>query len=118
MKPNFNEEKKLWRRGYEYVIGLDEAGRGPLAGPVVASAVMINSKFKVLNPKRIQNSNVQKRVLDFGYLDLFRNSDFGFRILGIRDSKQLSEKKREELYKILTVHPVIKWGIGIVYEKD
>jgi len=28
--PNFNEEKKLWKKGYKVVIGLDEAGRGAL----------------------------------------------------------------------------------------
>jgi len=39
--PNFNEEKKLWKQGFEWVIGLDEAGRGPLAGPVVAAAVSL-----------------------------------------------------------------------------
>lgn len=33
-------EKKLWDRGLRYVAGLDEAGRGPLAGPVVAAAVV------------------------------------------------------------------------------
>ncbi|OGZ22863.1 MAG: ribonuclease HII [Candidatus Nealsonbacteria bacterium RIFCSPLOWO2_01_FULL_41_9] len=37
--PNLSEEKKLWRRGLKKVAGLDEAGRGPLAGPVVAGAV-------------------------------------------------------------------------------
>ena len=31
------EERKLWAMGYEFVGGLDEAGRGPLAGPVVAA---------------------------------------------------------------------------------
>ena len=44
--PNFNEEKKLWRKGYKFVAGLDESGRGPLAGPVVAAAVIINSNIK------------------------------------------------------------------------
>jgi ribonuclease HII len=34
--PNFSEEKKLWAQGFNFVVGLDEAGRGPLAGPVVA----------------------------------------------------------------------------------
>jgi ribonuclease HII len=38
--PNLSEEKKLWKRGLS-VAGLDEAGRGPLAGPVVAGAVLI-----------------------------------------------------------------------------
>ena len=41
----FIEEKKLWNMGYKYVAGIDEAGRGPLAGPVVACAVVINSNF-------------------------------------------------------------------------
>ncbi len=47
--PNLNEEKKLWRKGYKYVVCLDEAGRGALAGPVVAAGVIINSKFKMQN---------------------------------------------------------------------
>src|SRR3989344_7378225 len=95
--PNFKEEKLLWKQGYEFVVGLDEAGRGPLAGPVVAAAVMINPKFKTLNlfepepqsrrPKQIQNHNIQitKRVLDFGNWDLFRISDLGFWVSGVRD---------------------------------
>lgn len=112
--PNFNEEKKLWKKGFRFVTGLDEAGRGPLAGPVVAAAVcIINPKHKTLNSKQAQNSNFKnsKCVLDFG------NSDLGFWISGVRDSKQLSEKKREEFYKIITDHPEITWGIGIVSEK-
>lgn len=53
---------------YAYVCGIDEVGRGPLAGPVVAGAVIL--------PKDCD-------------------------ILYINDSKQLSEKKREELYDII-----------------
>jgi len=41
---NLSEEKKLWKRGKRWVVGLDEAGRGPLAGPVIAAAVVINSQ--------------------------------------------------------------------------
>ncbi|MFA6456448.1 MAG: ribonuclease HII, partial [Bacteroidota bacterium] len=33
-------ENKYWSKGIRYVAGVDEAGRGPLAGPVVASAVI------------------------------------------------------------------------------
>ncbi len=36
-------ERKLINKGYDLVIGVDEAGRGPLAGPVVAAAVLLNS---------------------------------------------------------------------------
>ncbi len=93
-RPNFQEEKRLWKRGFKRVAGLDEAGRGPLAGPVTAAAVMINWR-----------SDLQ--------LSDFRRSD----LLDIRDSKQLSAKKREELFKIITKDKNIKWGIGIVSEK-
>ncbi len=91
--PNFQEEKKLWRKGFKRVAGLDEAGRGPLAGPVVAAVLMI------------------KKNLDLLKSDL--NNNFN----NIKDSKKLSAKKREEFYKILTKHPNIKWGISRVSEK-
>lgn len=47
--PDIELEKSLWNRGYKYVVGIDEAGRGPLAGPVSAGAVVINSEDMV-NP--------------------------------------------------------------------
>jgi len=43
-KPDFVSERKLMRSGIEFVVGIDEAGRGPLAGPVVAAAVILNPK--------------------------------------------------------------------------
>jgi len=89
------EEKKLWKKGYNKVCCLDEAGRGPLAGPVTAAAVVYRLPMSV-------------KFTDIGSLSAFS---------GIRDSKKLSPKKRERFYKILTNHPAIKWGIGIVSEK-
>lgn len=65
------EELKKYEKQYDdyrFICGIDEVGRGPLAGPVVAGAVIL--------PK---------------------NCD----ILYINDSKQLSEKKREELYDVI-----------------
>src|ERR1043166_21755 len=92
MKPNFFEEKKLWRQGIEKVVGLDEVGRGPLAGPVVAAAVSLrNFKFEISNFKSI-----------------FKK---------INDSKKLTEKQREIFYEKLTQHKDIQWGVGIVSEK-
>ena len=90
--PNFLEEKKLNQLGFGCVAGIDEAGRGPLAGPVVAAAV----NFKFENLKSILNNKILKQI---------------------NDSKQLSEKQREEIYEILTKHKDIKWGVGIVSEK-
>ncbi len=98
MKPNFNEEKKLWKKGYKYVVGLDEAGRGPLAGPVVAVAVVF---------------------LNLNNLKLFKNLKLEIKNLlsEIKDSKQLFPAKREKLYKILINSDFINWGVGIVSEK-
>ncbi len=39
--PTLNAEISVWRRGYRHVAGVDEAGCGPLAGPVVAAAVIL-----------------------------------------------------------------------------
>ena len=50
--PDTKLEEKLWRRGLKYVVGVDEAGRGPLAGPVVVGAVLILSKSEVVDGVR------------------------------------------------------------------
>jgi ribonuclease HII len=56
IKPDFLSERRAIRSGEWPVVGLDEAGRGPLAGPVVAAAV-------ILNPKRIpQGLDDSKRL--------------------------------------------------------
>jgi len=88
--PNFNEERKLKRRGYEQVVGLDESGRGPLAGPVVAGAVYVRKNLKPNTYTLIPN---------------------------LRDSKKLTLRQREEIYEILKACTDIKWGIGKVSEK-
>ncbi|MDP2910672.1 MAG: ribonuclease HII [bacterium] len=86
--PNFNEEKKLYNRGYKRVIGLDEVGRGPLAGPVIACAITV-PEFLISN----------------------------FKFLNIKDSKKLSAKQREKIYEVLKDNHDVKWGIGRVSEK-
>ncbi|VEU82652.1 ribonuclease HII [Acholeplasma hippikon] len=45
MHANLAKEKALWEKGYDIVCGVDEAGRGPLAGPVVAAAVVLPKDF-------------------------------------------------------------------------
>ncbi len=46
-------ERAAWRAGYRLVAGVDEAGRGPLAGPVVAAAVILPSDF---DPQGVRDS--------------------------------------------------------------
>jgi len=106
--PNFNEEKKLWRKGFKIVAGLDEAGRGSLAGPVVAAACALRN-FKFAG-RRIADSP-KGCILNLKSI----LNDKNFKL--IKDSKLLSAKKREKFYKILTKHPQIEWGIGVVSEK-
>ncbi len=40
-------EKELWKEGYEFICGTDEAGRGPLVGPVVAGAVILPKNYNL-----------------------------------------------------------------------
>ncbi len=77
------EKMKEYEKRYDsfsYICGIDEVGRGPLAGPVVAGAVIL--------PKDCD-------------------------ILYLNDSKQLSEKKREELYAVI-MEKAIATGLGFV----
>ncbi len=76
-------EKKLYKKGYNLIGGIDEVGRGPLVGPVVAACVIL--------PKNFYHES-------------------------IKDSKKLSEKKREELYDII-MNNAIDVGIGIIDSK-
>lgn len=86
--PNFKEENKLHKNGYKAVAGIDEAGRGPLAGPVVACAFLFkNYKLRIKNYK------------------------------DIKDSKKLSAKQRKEIYELLKKDPGVEWGIGRAYPK-
>ncbi len=73
-------ETDLFQQGYKYIAGVDEVGRGPLAGPVVAAAVILPADFSVV---------------------------------GINDSKQLSEAKRDALFEKIKKE-AIAIGVGII----
>lgn len=66
-QPNWSAERLLWKQGYLRVAGVDEVGRGPLAGPVVAAAVVFPRSFRAS------------------------------KLPGLRDSKQLTAAARERL---------------------
>lgn len=71
-------ENQLRLEGFQYIAGVDEVGRGPLAGPVVAAAVVLPADFDVL---------------------------------GVDDSKKLSEKKRNQLYEEI-IEKALCYGVG------
>ncbi len=81
-------ERDLWAREFTLVAGVDEAGRGPLAGPVVAAAVIL--------PATWANGGLDARLAD------------------LNDSKQLTESQRENYFQILTTHPNLRHAIAIV----
>jgi len=81
-------ERELWAKGLTLVAGVDEAGCGPLAGPVVAAAVVFPFSWSVTG--------------------LFS------KLRGLNDSKQLPEEEREKFYAALTAHPEIRYAIAIV----
>jgi ribonuclease HII len=77
--PNLKEEKRLWKKGFKVVVGLDEAGRGPLAGPVVAAAVSIipNSKFQIPKLKDSKKLTLKKREEFFKIITKTPNIKWG-----------------------------------------
>ena len=81
-------ECELWRKGSTTVAGVDEAGCGPLAGPVVAAAVVFPCSW-----------------LESGLYS---------RLRGLNDSKQLDEEQREKFFGIITSHPEIRFAVASV----
>lgn len=96
--PNFSLEKKLIQQGYCNIVGIDEAGRGAWAGPIVAVATMTISNFQIPIFKQIQKLN-------------FKNPKFI-----IKDSKLLSEIQREKIFEVLSKNVV--WAIGLVSHRE
>jgi ribonuclease HII len=72
-------ERKFKRKGYNLIIGVDEAGRGPLAGPVVAAAVALKTtRFK----NRIDDSKkLTARAREKAFLEIVNKSIFGVGIV-------------------------------------
>ena len=57
----YENEKRLWDSGYENIAGCDEAGRGPLFGPVVAASVILPHDFVLVVLNDSKNLTEKKR---------------------------------------------------------
>ena len=88
LSDRFEFERVLWRQNIARVAGVDEAGRGPLAGPVVAAAAILPSRWA-------------ETGLPAG-------------LAGLNDSKQLTEAQREKFFAFLTRCGEIEFGIAEV----
>jgi ribonuclease HII len=81
-------EKEAWQSGLFFIAGIDEAGRGPLAGPVVAAAVAF-----------------EREALENGGEET---------LAGLTDSKALSEKKRDQFYDQLQQCAFARIGCAVI----
>ncbi len=90
VKPGWRYERALWRDGFQVVAGVDEVGRGPLAGPVVAAAVVL--------PRRASGEPLRAAWVG-----------------ALRDSKQLTEAQRERLAEAIRGHA--QWAIASVSQQ-
>lgn len=83
-----SHERELWAQGLTCIAGVDEAGCGPLAGPVTAAAVVFPCSW----------------------------SEAGLcgKLRGLNDSKQLSEEQREKFYSIITSLPDVRYAVAVV----
>jgi ribonuclease HII len=86
--PNLSFEGRLWESGINCVAGIDEAGRGALAGPVVAAALIIPSE-----PGQHHT------------------------LTGLRDSKKLSPAERDTWLEILR-QMALSWGVGMASHQE
>jgi ribonuclease HII len=85
-------EKEAWKSGLFFIAGVDEAGRGPLAGPVVAAAVVFEREF-------LENGG-------------------GEEFDGLTDSKALSEKKRDAFFEQLTTCSFAHTAFAVIEPKE
>jgi ribonuclease HII len=80
--PDLTIEERLWDAGWAQIAGIDEAGRGALAGPVYAAAVIIPAQ-----PEHTRS------------------------LAGVRDSKQMTQLQRER-FEPLVKEIAVSWGVG------
>ena len=92
MDDRFQYERGQYAAGITRLAGVDEAGRGPLAGPVVAAAAVLPRQWEV---------------------DGLPNG-----LLRLNDSKQLTQKIREQLFEAIRAEPGIHFGVGIIHAEE
>lgn len=87
--PDIKLEEKLWSDEYSLVAGLDEVGRGPLAGPVVAGCVVISSTNQVVDIVRDSKKMTKKRREIAFNLIREKSTAFGYGIVSSEDIDRL-----------------------------
>ena len=84
---NLEYEKKLWENGINYIAGVDECGRGPFSGPVVACAVIMPKEMKI---HRLTDSKKLAKREHTTFSNLVKESCIGYGI-GIASVEEIDE---------------------------
>ena len=87
-QPTLAKEQALFQQGFSVVAGVDEAGRGAWAGPVVAAAVIL--------PSVVAGSAAETELFEA--------------LCGVRDSKLMTPRQRESLFEVINQ---TAWAVGV-----
>mgnify|MGYP001291387138 CR=1 FL=1 len=102
-KPDLSIERNLWGKGFKLIAGVDEVGRGTIAGPVVAAAVILKRDFI---PSGINDSKkISPSVRELLYDQILENSYVG---IGVADV---------ECIDTINILNATKYAMNIAYEK-
>ena len=94
--PSLTFEQDLWQGGFRHLAGLDDAGRGALAGPVVVGAVILPDDPYLLSPSKKSQDNLLR---------------------GVRDSKQMTPLARESA--ALRIKQIARrWSVGFASSEE
>jgi ribonuclease HII len=102
IEPNLAFERRLWKHGFRYVAGMDEAGRGALAGPVAVGVVILP-----IEQRRGAGRGDGRQATRAA--QSFRPSEISMR--GVRDSKQMTPRQRESAAVRIRARAVA-WSVG------
>jgi ribonuclease HII len=125
--PNFNEEKRLRKCGFRVLAGVDEVGRGALAGPVVVAACAVTNfrafcrhpltaqLLKSLNLETLKSSNLATlQSFNLAMLQSPNPETLASSSPRYRDSKSLTPAARDALYALIARHPLLVSSVGRV----
>lgn len=104
-------EKKLYQEGYEKICGTDEAGRGPLMGPVVAGAVILPKNYSLKGLTDSKKLSEKKRE---EYFDIIKNDAIAYGI-GIVDAKTIDEINIYEASRLAMKKAIENMEISLDY---
>jgi ribonuclease HII len=101
-EPSLAFERRLWNHGVTFIAGMDEAGRGALAGPVAVGVVVLPGSGS--NGGRARSPQISARVLRA-------------RLRGVRDSKQMTPHQRE-VAAARVKDCALAWSVGFASPRE